>query len=29
MDNFNNKGTILFVDDEKIALEIGAMMIKK
>ncbi|MCK5470045.1 MAG: response regulator [Cyclobacteriaceae bacterium] len=29
MDNLNNKGTILFVDDEQIVLDVGTMMIKK
>ena len=29
MDNFKNKGTILFVDDEPIVLDVGTMMIKK
>ena len=29
MDNLTNKGTILFVDDEQIVLDIGTLLIKK
>jgi len=29
MENPNNKGTILFVDDEQIVLDVGTLMIKK